>query len=135
MLTIEVRRHRKGESYFEPWIEEHDNGCTFHFHWDDISDEGCDAFSTAYNLQVLRWRPRLPGSPLGPRIPVTVERRAVMDRREALLVHDRADRVAYAVRADLISARAAESIARAQSERSPYWERVPARVLAGLRVG
>jgi hypothetical protein len=137
MLTIEVKRHRKGSEYFEPWIEDHNNGtgCTFHFHWDDISDEGRDKFWLAYNMQALRWHPRPPGAALGPRIPVTIVRRAVMDGREALVVQDYPGFIAYTARDDLISPRAAASIARTQSERSPFWERVPAHVQSGLRAG
>jgi hypothetical protein len=134
MLMIEVKRHQ-GAEYFEPWIEDHENGCTFHFHWDDISDEGCSCFREAFNQQVRRWRPRPSGAAPGPRIPITIVRRAVMDEREALVVQDYPDFINYTARDDLISGRAAASVARTQSERSPFWERVPVRVQSGLRAG
>lgn len=125
---IEVKRHDPDESYFEPWIEDHDDGsgCTFHFHWDDISDEGVGVFAQLFNQQARRWHPRLPGAPLGPRIPITMERRTVMEGDDLVAVDDQADYIAYTVRADLIKARAARHITRHQSERSPYWERTPA---------
>jgi hypothetical protein len=135
MLTIEVKRHSKGESYFEPWIEDFEDGSgrRFHFHYDDISDEGVRAFSDVFTQQVRRWRPRPPGSPAGVRIPVTMERWPVMPYGVPVAVVDRPDCIAYTAHADLISARGAASITRTQSERSPYWERVAFRRQATAR--
>lgn len=129
MLTIEVKRHAQGLEYFEPWIEDHEDGsgCTFHFHWDDISDEGVGVFAELFTQQARRWHPRPPGAPAGPRIPITMERRAVMADDDLVAVDDHPGYIAYTVRADLISERGARYITRAQSERSPYWERTPAR--------
>lgn len=129
MLTIEVKRHAQGATYFTPWIEDHEDGrgCTFHFHWDDISDEGVGAFRELFTQQTRRWHPRLPGSPLGRRIPITMERRTVMEGDALVAVDDHPGYIAYTVRADLISERGAAHITRVQSERSPYWERTPAR--------
>lgn len=129
MLTIEVKRHGQGEEYFEPWIEDFEDGGgrRFHFHHDDISDEGVTIFADVFTQQVRRWRPRPPGAPAGSRIPVTMERRPVMPRGVPLAVVDRPDYIAYTARADLISARGAASITRTQSEQSANWERVPFR--------
>ncbi|MCZ0207942.1 hypothetical protein OZK63_21250 [Streptomyces sp. UMAF16] len=129
MLKIEVKRHGRGLGYFKPWIEDHEDGsgCTFHFHWDDISDEGVGVFAELFNQQARRWRPRPPGTPVGPRIPITMERRAVMEEGAAVAVDDHASYIAYTVRADLISERGAKYITQTQAERSPYWERIPAR--------
>lgn len=128
MLTIEVKRHAQGEDYFAPWIEDYKDGsgCLFHFHYDDISDEGCLVFAELFTLQARRWHPRPAGAPLGPRIPITMERQAIMKDDAAVAVDDHADYIAYTVRADLISERAATHLTRHQSERSPYWERRPA---------
>jgi len=130
MLTIEVKRHAQGAEYFAPWIETHEDGtgCTFHFHWDDISEQGVGVLSDAITQQVRRlWRPRPPGAPRGRRIPVIMERRAVMEGRDVVVVFDEPGFVAYLVRADLISARGAAFITRAQSDITPYWERLPSR--------
>ncbi len=128
VLTIEVKRHAQGEDYFAPWIEDYKDGsgCLFHFHYDDISDEGTVVFAELFTLQARRWHPRPPGTPLGPRIPITMERRAIMKDDAAVAVDDHEDYIAYTVRADLISERAAGHLTRHQSERSPYWERRPA---------
>ncbi|MFG2307622.1 hypothetical protein ACGFS9_02865 [Streptomyces sp. NPDC048566] len=127
MLTIEVKRHPQGERYFEPWIQDYEDGtgCLFHFHWDDISDEGVPVFAELFTQQARRWHPRADGLPLGPRIPITMERRTVMDEDVDVAVDDHAEYIAYTVRADLISQRAADHLTRHQSERSPYWERTP----------
>lgn len=128
MLTIEVKRHAQGEQYFEPWIEDYEDasGCLFHFHYDDISDEGTGIFAELFTQQARRWHPRPAGAAPGPRIPITMERRDVMTDGVAVAVDDHAEYIAYTVRADLISERGARHITRHQSERSPWWQRVPA---------
>jgi hypothetical protein len=128
MLTIEVKRHAQGEDYFKPWIEDYEDGtgCRFHFHYDDISDEGALAFAELFTQQALRWRPRPPGAAPGPRIPITMERRAIMEDGALVAVDDHAEYIAYTVRADLISERGAGHITRHQSDRSPWWERLSA---------
>jgi hypothetical protein len=129
MLTIEVKRHGQGKPYFEPWIEEHQDGngrgCTFHFHWDDITEEGVGIFAELLNHQVRvkGWRPRPAGTPRGRRIPVFMVRCDVMSERDVVAVYDQPDWIAYIMRADLITGRGAAGITRAQTERTPYWER------------
>lgn len=127
MLTIEVKRHAQGEGYFEPWIEgfEGGTGWRFHFHWDDISDEGVDTFRKIYEQQSRCWRPRPADAPRGPHIPNKIERKAVLPDGEKVAVYDTPDGILYVVRADLISERGACLIARAHSEISTHWERVP----------
>lgn len=125
MLTIEVERHAQGERYFQPWIEDYKDGsgCKYHFHYDDISDEGTGVFAELFTQQARRWHPRPLGSEPGPRVPITMEREAVMGDGVVAAVDDHAEYIAYTVRADLISARGAGHITRRQSERSPGWER------------
>jgi hypothetical protein len=132
MLTIDVKRHAQGEPYFRPWIQDYEDGsgCLFHFHHDDISDEGVPLFAELFTLQARRWHPRPPGTPLGPRIPITMERRAIMEGA-AVAVHDQPEFIAYTVRADLISERAARYLTEHQSERSPWWVREPASYTVG----
>jgi hypothetical protein len=128
MLTIEVTRHEQGEPYFEPWIQDYPDGsgCLFHFHYDDISDDAQGVFAELFTQQARRWHPRPEGAPLGPRIPITMERREVMADGHRVAVDDNADYIAYTVLARLISERGARHITRHQSERSPWWERSPA---------
>lgn len=135
MLTIEVKRHSQGEPYFEPWIErfEDGRGRRFHFHWDDISDEGAAWLREVYIEQARRWHPRPPDMPRGRKIPVTMERRPVMPCGVPIAVDDRAEYIAYMVRSDLISERGARAIARIQSETSPHWVRRPHRRQVQLR--
>ncbi|MFC9949238.1 hypothetical protein ACFVIN_01495 [Streptomyces prasinus] len=128
MLVIEVKRHGQGTEYFEPWIDEHEDGCTYHFHWDDISDEGVGALSDVITQQVRQlWRPRPPGAPAGRRIPVIMERRILMEGRDTVAVYDLPECIIYMVRADLISARGAALITRRQSELTTRWMRVSGR--------
>jgi hypothetical protein len=127
MLKIEVKRHSKREDYFEPWIErfDHGGGWRFHFHWDDISDEGVEAFREIYEQQSTCWRPRAADAPRGPHIPNKMERKAVLPDGEKVAVYDTPDGNLYMVRADLISERGARLMARAQWEISRHWERIP----------
>ncbi len=129
-LTIKIVRHQG--AHFEPYIEdfatEHEAGCVFHMHVDDITDEGVVHFEDALTQQARRWRLRPPDMPLGPRIPITMELRERMeDERTVIIVDDRADGIHYTVRADLIKQHAGEVITSSQSERSPHWMRLPAR--------
>ncbi|MET9304945.1 hypothetical protein ABZX68_06350 [Streptomyces cellulosae] len=128
MLTIEVKRHDQGEDYFAPWIEEHDGGCTYHVHHEDISDEGAQYLSGLITQQVRRrWRPRPPGAPAGRCMPVIWHRCPMLDDREVVAVDDRPDLLAYTVRADLITERGARGIARAQERLTARWVRLTSR--------
>lgn len=125
MLTIDVKRHAQGQQYFKPWIEDYEDGsgCLYHFHYDDISDEGVPAFASLFTQQARRWHPRPAGAALGPRIPITMERRSVMEDGVLVAVDDHPEYIAYTVREDLISERGARHITENQSERSPWWAR------------
>ena len=54
-----------------------------------------------------------------------MERKAVLPDGEKVAVYDTPDGILYMVRADLISERGARLMARAHSEISTHWERVP----------
>jgi hypothetical protein len=131
LFTIEVLR-KKGE-WFAPYIDDVPGGCVFWFHHDDITDEGCGVFAEVFTQQAVRWRPRDPEAPRGPRIPITMDRRPVMPEGIAIVVDDHAEYIAYTVRADLISERGSDYITRSQSERSPDWIRMPATYEVQLR--
>ncbi|MGQ4358509.1 hypothetical protein [Streptomyces sp. SAS_272] len=130
-LTIEVERVHG--AWFAPYIKDHINPeedsatCVFYFHWDDITDEGAEAFTQVFTQQALRWKPRTTDAPRGQRIPIWMELDPDMERGCAIVVDDRATYIRYVVRDGLITQRAADAITRHQSERSPDWERQPAR--------
>ncbi|MFE0137669.1 hypothetical protein ACFWY6_39850 [Streptomyces sp. NPDC059037] len=131
LLTIEVERHR-GE-YVEPRIEDHESGCVFHIHEDDITAEGAVAFADALTSQARRWTFRSPDVPRGPRIPISMELREDMPEGIAIVIDDRPDSIKYKVRAGLIKQHAGDAITTSQSERSPDWQRVPAQYIAHLK--
>ncbi|WP_326729032.1 hypothetical protein [Streptomyces phaeochromogenes] len=128
-LFIEVERH--SGAYFEPYITDHITaeraGCVFHFHEDDITDEGADLFCQVLLQQARKWNPLPADAPRGQRIPIWMEMRTDLPDGYAILVEDCAEFIKYIARPGLIEPRAAESITRHQSERSPDWWRLPAR--------
>ncbi|MEV8042399.1 hypothetical protein AB0P02_00960 [Streptomyces griseoluteus] len=131
-LTIEVERVN-ADHWFAPYIEDHETGCLFRFFADDITDEGAAAFEQVFAEQAQRWKPRTTDAPRGPQIPIWMEIDPDMERGCAIVVDDQADYIRYVVREGLIEQRAADAITRHQSERSPDWERQPARYVAQLR--
>ncbi|MGW3847129.1 hypothetical protein [Streptomyces fagopyri] len=136
-MTIEVERD-KG-AWFAPYMKDHISEAegratvVFHFHWDDITDEGAAAFADVFTQQALRWKPRAPEAPRGERIPIWMELRPDMEPTAAIVVEDMPGYIRYIVRAGLIEQRAADAITRSQSERSPDWVRLPARYVAHLQ--
>ncbi|WP_069885245.1 hypothetical protein [Streptomyces luteocolor] len=134
-LTIKIAR-RQG-AHFEPYIEdfatEHEAGCVFHMHEDDITAEGAVYFADALTQQARRWRLRPPNMPLGPRIPITMELRAQVEGDVAIAVDDRANGIHYVVREGLIKQHAGKIITSSQSERSPHWMRTPARYVVHFK--
>lgn len=124
MLTIEVKRQEG--AYFEPYITDHEHGCVVTFHTDDITKEGASFLAQAYTSQARRWAPRPLDAPRGARIPVVMDRRTDLPDGVLIVVDDRPGLIKYTVDADLITARGAALIARAQTDRSPDWERTPA---------
>ncbi|MET9729620.1 hypothetical protein ABZZ79_02835 [Streptomyces sp. NPDC006458] len=131
-LRIEVERV-PADQWFAPYIEDHEWGCTFYFYSDDITAEGAEAFASVFTQQALRWKPRTPDAPRGPRIPIWMETDPDMERGCAIVVDDQPTHIRYIVREGLIKQRSADAITRHQSERSPDWERRPARYIARLR--
>jgi hypothetical protein len=124
---------RKG-AWFAPYIDDAPGGCVVvWFHNDDITDEGCGAFADVFTELARRWRPREPGTPRGPRIPITMDRRPVMPEGMAIVVDDHVEYIHYTVRADLISERGAMCLTRMLSERIPDYVRGSARSRAQLR--
>lgn len=125
MWVMHVERV-EGE-YVEPEIIdlEDGSGCLFRLHESDIHPDGPKYLASLLTDQAQRWAPRPPGSPLGPVIPVVWKRTADYFDRFAIGVEDRASGIVYECHVDLISQRAADYLSRLDTERSPYWQRVP----------
>ncbi|MEU6365695.1 hypothetical protein ABZ876_08060 [Streptomyces sp. NPDC046931] len=115
----------KGD-YIEPEIIdlEDGSGCLFRLHESDIHEDGPKHLSQLLTDQAQWWAPRPPGS-VGPMIPVLWLRVRDLPDRWAIGVEDRVDSITYKVHPDLISQRAADYLGRLDTERSPYWQRVP----------
>lgn len=113
--------------YIEPEIIdlEGGTGCLFRLHESDVSEEGPKMLADLLTKQAQRWAPRPPGSPLGPVIPVRWERIPGLPDPFAIGVEDGPDAITYTVDPAIISQRAADYLGRLDTERSPYWQRVP----------
>ncbi|MEU6990285.1 hypothetical protein ABZ953_06435 [Streptomyces sp. NPDC046465] len=116
---------RVGGPYFEPKIVDWDTGCAWVFHVSDITEDGAAYFTKAMTNQARNWGVRGPGVPLGPIVPVRIEREPDLPDVMALHVDDGVDEITYTVDEELITERAAEVISRKLTERSPYWLRRP----------
>ena len=101
------------------------SGCLFRIHADDISEDGVKPLADLLTEQAQRWAPRPAGSPPGPVIPVRWERVPNPPDPLAIGVEDGPDHVTYTVDPSLLSQRAADYLSRLDTERSPYWQRVP----------
>lgn len=114
-------------AYIQPDIVDLDDGsgCVFKFHESDISEDGAVWLSNLLTEQARMWAPRPPGSPPGPVVPVVFNRVPDLPDPFLIRVDDRADAITYTVDASLISQRAADHLGRLDTERSPYWQRVP----------
>jgi hypothetical protein len=125
MWVMHVERV-EGE-YIEPEIIdlEDGSGCLFRLHATDIDEDGPKYLADLLTDQAQRWAPRPPGSPLGPVIPVTWLRSPLAHDRFAIGVEDGPHAIVYTCHPDLISQRAADYLSRLDTERSPYWQRVP----------
>lgn len=125
MWVMHVERV-KGE-YIEPEIIDlpDGSGCLFRLHENDIHEDAPKYLADLLTDQAQRWAPRPPGSPLGPVIPVTWHRTTEMFDRFAIGVEDGPNGIVYECHVDLISQRAADYLSRLDTERSPYWQRVP----------
>jgi hypothetical protein len=101
------------------------SGCIFRLHETDISEDGVEPLARLLTEQAQFWAPRPPGSPLGPVVPVTWERTPRPADRLEIGVEDCATSITYKVDPSLISQRAADYLGWLDTERSPYWQRVP----------
>lgn len=126
MWVMRVERH--GGDYFEPDIIdlEDGSGCLFKFHEKDISEPGVVWLSEVLTDQAQRWAVRPPGTPLGPVINVRFELVPDLPDPMAILIDDNGgNSITYTVDQELLSEHAAEVLGRLDTERSPYWIRVP----------
>ena len=115
---------RLGGSHFAPFIIDHDDGCTFTFHDDDISPEGAVWFSQAMTAQARRWVPRPASMQRGPVVPVRIEREPDLPDPFRLRLEDSPRSITYVVADEAISNYGADVISRKLTERSPHWHRV-----------
>lgn len=113
--------------YREPEIIdlEDGSGCLFRLHESDVSEDGAKELADLLTEQAQRWAPRPPGAPLGPVIPVRWERIPNPPDPLAIGVRDGRESITYTVDPSLLSQRAADYLSRLDTERSPYWQRVP----------
>jgi hypothetical protein len=113
--------------YREPEIIdlEDGSGCLFKIHEEDISKDGPKMLSELLTEQAQRWAPRPPGSPLGPVIPVRWM--CVPDLPDPFVigVDDGPDAITYTIDESILHQRAGDYLGRLDTERSPYWQRVP----------
>ncbi|WP_346162229.1 hypothetical protein [Streptomyces bangladeshensis] len=116
----------KGD-YVEPEIIdlEGGTGCLFRLHESDIAEDGVEPLADLLTAQAQFWAPRPPGSPLGPVITVTWERVPKPDARLEIGVEEDATSITYRLDPSLMSQHAADYLSRLDTERSPYWQRVP----------
>jgi hypothetical protein len=123
MWVMQVER--LGGSHFAPFIVDHDDGCTFTFHNDDITPDGATWFSQAMTEQARRWVPRPTGMKSGPVVPVRIVREPDLPNPFRLRLEDTPRSITYIVADEAISAYGAAVISRKLTERSPHWHRVP----------
>lgn len=125
MWVMHVERVRG--DYIQPEIIDlaDGTGCLFRLHETDISEDGAKPLAELLTEQAQYWAPRPPGAPLGPVIPVTWLRVANLPDPFVIGVEDAPESITYTIDATLISQRAADYLSRLDTERSPYWQRVP----------
>ena len=113
--------------YIEPEIIdlEDGSGCLFRLHESDIDEDGVKPLADLLTEQAQYWAPRPPGAPLGPVISVVWVRVPKPDDRLEILVEDGVSSIIYTVDPSLLSQRATDYLGRLDTERSPYWQRVP----------
>lgn len=100
------------------------SGCLFRIHESDISEDGTKMLADLLTEQAQRWAPRPAGSK-GPIIPVRWD--CVPDLPDPFVigVEDEPDSVVYTIDSSILSQRAGDYLGRLDTERSPYWQRVP----------
>ncbi|MFJ4356853.1 hypothetical protein ACIP25_11350 [Streptomyces massasporeus] len=121
-----MRVERVKGDYIKPEIIdlEDGTGCLFRLHETDVSEDGAEKLADLLTAQAKCWAPRPPGS-VGPVIPVQWNRLPDLPDPFAIGVDDGPDAITYTVDASLLSQRAADYLGRLDTERSPYWQRVP----------
>jgi hypothetical protein len=100
-------------------------GCLFRLHETDISESGVKPLAHLLTEQAQFWAPRPAGSPPGPVVPVRWERIPAPPDPLAIGVDDLACGITYTLDVEMLSERAADYLSRLDTERSPYWQRVP----------
>lgn len=122
-----MRVERVKGDYIEPEIIDLDDGtgCLFRLHERDISEDGVKPLAELLTEQAQYWAPRPAGAPLGPIIPVRWDRIPNPPDPLAIGVEDKPCSIVYTVDPLLLSQHAADYLGRLDTERSPYWQRVP----------
>lgn len=120
-----MRVERVQGDYIEPQIEDLEDGCLFRLHESDISEDGTKMLADLLTEQAQRWAPRPPGAPLGPVIPVRWICVPDLPDPFVIRVDDGSDAITYTVDSSVLSQRAGDYLGRLDTERSPYWQRVP----------
>ena len=100
------------------------SGCLFKIHEEDISEDGVKLLATLLTEQAQRWAPRPPGE-VGPVIPVTWHCVPDLPDPLAIRLEDGPDAITYTIDSSILSQRAGDFLGRLDTERSPYWQRVP----------
>lgn len=123
MWVMHVERVRG--AYRLPEIIDLGDGCLFRIHHDDISEDGVKLLAELLTEQAQCWAPRPPGSPLGPVIPV--QWTCVPDLPDPFVigVEESPNAITYTVDSSILSQRAGDYLGQLDTERSPYWQRVP----------
>lgn len=122
-----MRVERVQGDYIKPEIIdlEDGTGCLFRLHESDVSEDGTKLLADLLTEQAQYWAPRPPGAPLGPVIHVQWERVADLPNPFVVGVEESPTAITYTVDATIISQRAADYLSRLDTQRSPYWQRVP----------
>lgn len=120
-----MRVERVQGDYIEPEIKDLEDGCLFRLHESDISEDGTKMLADLLTEQAQRWAPRPPGAPLGPVIPVRWICVPDLPDPFVIRVDDGAEAITYTVDSSILSQRAGDYLGRLDTERSPYWQRVP----------
>ncbi|MFL4904890.1 hypothetical protein ACJ6WF_17285 [Streptomyces sp. MMS24-I2-30] len=110
--------------YKEPEIIDLDDGCLFRIHEEDISEPGVKLLADLLTEQAQLWAPRPPGS-TGQVIPVRWECVPGLPNPFLVGVDDEPDAITYTIDCSLLSQRAGDFLGRLDTERSPFWQRVP----------
>lgn len=116
---------RVAGDYREPEIIDLEGGCLFKIHESDISQDGTKMLAELLTEQAQHWAPRPPGSPLGPVIPVAWICIPGLPDPFVIGVEDEPGAITYTVDSSILSQRAGDFLGRLDTERSPYWQRVP----------